>query len=218
MSLFARILHTIKGTANDVLDTHQNLGAEARQTVRELTEELNKAENVLIDVRAENELMKAKRDTYKDEVAKWLNAATNAAGKDDALARECLAKKATASTKLAAVDVELEKFQPTLAAIEKQIADRRNQIESMSSQADVISAQSSVADVQLRAAELLGAGNNGAGSMSGAQDALDRKVARANAAVSIVTERSGDSLEARVAALNAGPSIEDELAALNAGK
>lgn len=218
MSLFARILRTITGTANDVLDSHQNIGAEARQTVRELTEELNKAENVLIDVRAESELMKAKRDTYKDEVAKWLKAATNAAGKDDALARECLAKKATASSKLAATEIELEKFQPTLAAIEKQIAERRSQIETMSSQADVISAQSSVADVQLRAAELLGAGNNGTGSMSGAQNALDRKVARANAAVSIVTERTGDNLEARVAALDAGPSIEDELAALKAGK
>lgn len=218
MSLFTRIFRTIQGTANDVLDAHQNLGADARQTVRELSEELDKAEKVLIDVRAESELMKRKIAESESDVAKWLHFATNAAGKDDELARECLAKKAAAAAKLASAEATLEKFQPTVTAIEKQIADRKSQIEAMSNQADVISAQSSVADVELRAAELLGAGNNGTGSMSGAQDALDRKVARANAAVSIITERSGNNLEARVAALNTGPSIEDELAALKAGK
>lgn len=218
MSLFDKILHAVKGAANDAVDAHQDLGASARQSVRELDENLEKAESALLEVRAEAEILNGKRTKAADEVAKWLKAATNAAGKDDGLARECLAKKATAAASLAAIDAEIAKFTPTVTGIEAHIAQIRSQKESLSNQADLIGVRSHVADVETKAAEIIGGGGGASVSLASAEEALARKEAKAHAATSILGERTGDSLEARVAALDAGPSIEDELAALKAGK
>jgi len=218
MSLFDKILHRVKGAAYDVLDAHQNLGADARQSVRELDEQLLKAEDALVEVRAELELLNGKGAKAAAEIAKWLQAATNAAGKDDNLARECLAKKAAAVTQLKVIDDEIAKFQPTVTRIEQHIVEMRAQKDAFTNQADLIGVRSDVADVELKAAAILG-GVGGSGiSLAGAEDALAKKEARARASTAIAGEHSGASLESRVAALNTGPSIEDELAALKAGK
>ena len=218
MSFFDKILHSVKGAANDALDAHQNLGAEARQSVRDLDANLEKADAALLEVRAEAELLKGKHEAASAEVAKWLQAATNAAGKDDDLAKQCLQKKATAAAALKLIDDEIAKFQPTVTGIEQHIAQLRAQKNQLSNQADLIGVRSDVADVEMKAAKILG-GVGGAGvSLSGAEEALAKKEAHAHAATSILNDASGQSLEDKVAALNAGPSLDDELAALKAGK
>ncbi len=218
MSLLDRIVQKLKGATNDALDAHQDLGQNARQSVRDLNDQLDKAESALVEVRAEAELLKGKREKASQEVAKWLQAATNAAGKDDALARECLQKKAAAASALKTVEDEIAKFQPTVTAIEGHITDMRARKDSLANQADLIGVRSDVADVTLKAAEIMGGLGSDGTSLQGTEDALAKKEAMAHAASAIVGERSGASLEARVAALNAGPSIEDELAALKATK
>jgi len=219
MSIFDRIVHTLKGTVNDALDSTQNIGTEVRQTVRDLDEQLNKAEGALVEVRAQNELLKGKRDAAQKEVDKWLSAAKSAAGKDDALAMECLGKKAVASEKLASLETEIAKFQPTVDSITKQIGELRAQKEGMANQADVISVRSDVADVQLKTAKIMGGvgGSSAETSFANLQESLAKKEARANAAASIVQERTGESLEARVAALNK-PDMAAELEALKSAK
>ncbi len=218
MSLIDRIVHKLKGVTNDALESHQNLGQDARQSVRDLTDQLTKAETALVEVRAEAELLKGKREKASQEVNKWLQAASNAADKDDDLARECLQKKAVAAAALKTVEDEIAKFQPTVTAIESHITDMRARKDSLANQADLIGVRSDVADVTLKAAEIMGGMGGDGPSLQGTEDALAKKEAMANAASAIVGERSGASLEARVAALNAGPSIEDELAALKAKK
>lgn len=220
MSFLEKILHTIKGTANDVADNIEsaNLGTNARQSVRDLDEQLTKAENALVEVRAEAEILKGKHEAVSADVAKWLQAATNAAGKDDGLARECLAKKATAAATLKAVDDALAKFQPTVDTIEQHITQLRSQKDSMANDADLIGVRSDVADVEMKTAKILGAIGNGTPSLAGAAEALAKKEAKAHAMTQITAERTGSDLESRVAALNTGSSIDDELAALKANK
>lgn len=217
MSFLDKLIHSAKGIVNDTLDKHQDLGANARQNIRDLDEQLREADEALLNVRAEAELLEGKRDKAQAEVDKWLNAARSAAGKDDALARECLTKKATAKTALDAVEATIAKFTPTVTALEDHINKLRSQRENLGNQADLIGVRSEVADVELQAAEILG-GTGAATSLQAQEDALDKKEAKARAATSILKDRTGDSLEERVAALNAGPSIDDELAALKAGK
>lgn len=217
MSLLQKIFHTIQGKANDTLDAHQDLGANARQNIRDLDAQLTEADSALIDVRAEAEVLKGKKDKAEAEVAKWLQAATNAVGKDDGLARECLVKKAAAKTALDSVTATIDKFQPTVTALETRIIELRAQRDGLANQADLISVRSEVADVELRAASILG----GAGSdtsLAVQEDALVRKEAKAHASTAILQERTGASLESRVAALTTGPSIDDELAALKSTK
>lgn len=218
MSLFEKILHGVKGAANDAVEAHQNLGTSARQSVRDLDEQLQKAEEALVDVRAEAEVLKGKREKAAAEVARWLAAATKAAGKDDGLARECLAKKKTAADQLSVIDAEIAKFTPMVQGIERRISEMRAQKDALSNQADLISVRSEVADVEMRAAAVLGGVGGTSVSLAGAEDALARKEAKAHAATEILGERTGGSLEARLAALDAAPSIEDELAALKAAK
>jgi len=217
MSLLSKMFNSLSGAANDVVDAHQNLGANARQSVRELDTQLQEADSALIDVRAEAEILKGKKEKGEAEVAKWLQAATNSAGKDDGLAKECLVKKANAKTALDAIVSSINKFQPTVTALETRITDLRSRRDSLSNQADLIGVRSEVADVELKAATILGAVGS-ATSLSSQEDALVRKEAKAHAATSVVADRSGESLEARVAALTSGPSIDDELAALKASK
>ena len=217
MSLFGKLFNSATAAANDVVDAHQNLGANARQSVRDLDAQLQQADSALIDVRAEAEVLKGKKEKAEAEVAKWLQAATNAAGKDDGLARECLAKKAQAKTALDAIVAAINKFQPTVTALETRITELRNQRDGLSNQADLIGVRSEVADVEMKAATILGA-TGATTSLASQEDALTRKEAKAHAATSIVADRSGESLEARVAALTTGPSIDDELAALKASK
>jgi phage shock protein A len=52
MSLFGKLFNSASAAANDVVDAHQNLGANARQSVRDLDAQLQQADSALIDVRA----------------------------------------------------------------------------------------------------------------------------------------------------------------------
>lgn len=74
MSLFRKLFNSATAAANDVVDAHQNLGANARQSVRDLDAQLQQADSALIDVRAEAEVLKGKKEKAKAEVAKWLQA------------------------------------------------------------------------------------------------------------------------------------------------
>lgn len=217
MSFLEKLIHTLKGKANDSLESHQDLGANARQNVRDLSAQLLDADSTLIDVRAQAEILKGKKEKAENEVAKWLKAATNAAGKDDGLARECLVKKAAAKTLLDSINMSIEHFQPTVTALETRIAQLRDQRDGLSNQADLIGVRDEVANVELRTAEILG-GSGTVTSLSEQEDALTKKEARAHAYTSIVQERNGTSLEDKVAALSSGPSIDDELAALKTPK
>ena len=218
MSLLGNLLHRATGAANDFAEAHQNVGADARQSVRDLEANLTKAEGALVDVRAEGELLKGKREKAQAEVDRWLHAAQNAAGKDDDLARQCLEKKAAAKVQLDAVDAAIAKFQPTVDALTKHIDEMRAQKDQLANQADLIGVRSEVADVEMHAAEIIGGIGGHGVNLTAAEDALAKKEAKAHAASSIIAEHNGGDLEAKVAALNASSSIDDELAALKAGK
>jgi len=218
MSLLGNLLHRATGAANDFAESHADVGADARQSVRDLEANLTKAEAALVDVRAEGELLRGKREKAQAEVDRWLHAAQNAAGKDDDLAKQCLVKKAAAKVQLDAVDAAITKFQPTVDALTKHIDEMRAQKDQLANQADLIGVRSEVADVEMHAAEIIGGIGGHGVNLTAAEDALAKKEAKAHAASSIISEHNGGDLEAKVAALNASSSIDDELAALKAGK
>ena len=218
MSLLGNLLHRATGAVNDIAEAHQNVGADARQSVRDLEANLEKAEAALVDVRAEGELLKGKHEKAQAEVDRWLHAAQNAAGKDEDLARQCLQTKAAAKVQLDSVDAAIAKFQPTVDSLTKHIGEMRAQKDQLANQADLIGVRSEVADVEMHAAEIIGGIGGHGVNLTAAEDALAKKEAKAHAASFIIAEHNGGDLEAKVAALNASSSIDDELAALKAGK
>ena len=217
MSLFEKIARTFKGVVNDAVDNTADAGRDARQIVRDLEDQIGKVEQAMLDVRAENEVLKQKRDKQQAEVNKWLTAATKAAATDDNLALECLTKKAAATALLQTYTDQLAKFEPTVNQLNQHLLDLRAKKNDLADRTDLIAARSEMADAQTKAATAMS--GIGGGSLvtdfNTLEEQVAKKEARAAAAVGMSDEITGKSLEDRVAALG-NTSIQDELAALKA--
>jgi phage shock protein A len=220
MSIFEKLSHTFRGVVNDALDKSADAGRDARQIVRDLEEQIGKVEQAMLDVRAENEVLKQKRDKQQTEVDKWVTASTKAVNAgDDGLARECLTKKAAAVTLLQSYKDQLAKFEPTVQQLNQHLLDLRAKKNELADRTDLIAARSEMADAQTKAATAMS--GIGGGSLISDFDKLEEQVAkkeaRATAATNMSDEISGKSLDDRVAALG-NTSINDELAAMKAAR
>ena len=218
MSIFDKIANTFKGAVNDAIDSTADAGRDARQIVRDLEDEIGKVEQAMLDVRAENEVLKQKGAKQSAEVTKWADAAGKAVkASDDGLARECLTKKAAAVTLLNTYTEQLAKFEPTVKQLNTHLVDLRTKKEELANRTDLIAARSGMADAQTKAATVISGigGNSRINDFDKLEEQVAKKEARANAATGMADEVSGKSLEDRVAALG-GTNIDDELAALKA--
>lgn len=218
MSIFEKISNTLKGVVNDAIDKSADAGRDARQIVRDLEDQIGKVEQAMLDVRAESEVLKQKRDAQQAEVDKWAGASAKAvkAGDDD-LARECLIKKASATALLQTYTDQLAKFEPTVKQLNQHLLDLRAKKNDLADRTDLIAARSEMADAQTKAATAMS--GIGGSSLVSDFDKLEgqvaKKEARASAAIGMSDEITGKSLDTRVAALG-NTSIDDELAALKA--
>ena len=70
-SLFGKIKTAIVGTAHDFADKHEDVGVTARQTVRELEEQIGQAENALATTMAEHNVRINHRDAAQMDVKKY---------------------------------------------------------------------------------------------------------------------------------------------------
>jgi len=218
MAFFKKLMNMVKGVANDTLDAASDPGRDARQVVRDLEDQLDKANQAMLDVRAQNEVLKAKRAVAAADVDKWADAARKAmvAG-DEGLARECLEKKVSAKGTMDAYQAQLDNFDPTVKHLQEQIASLQAKKEDLANRTDLIVARSEVADAEVKAATTLaGIGaSSSAADFSKIEDSVLRREARAKAASGMADEKTGKSLEDRVAKLSK-TGIDDELAALKA--
>jgi phage shock protein A len=213
---FERLGRAIKGVANDTLDSMADPGRDARQITRDLEEKITQAEEALLDVRGEYELLRSKRGQAAKEVEKWDAAARRAlAAGDESLAKECLAERKRAQKELDGYAEQLGRFEPTVLEIEERLRGLRSKKEELERRADLIEARTAVAESQEKAAKILG----GVGDESllndfqKLEDQALKQEARANAASRMSDERTGKSLEDRLQALGQS-AIDDDLAAL----
>lgn len=216
MSFLEKISRTISGLLNDAAESTSDAGRDARQIVREMEEKIQEVENAVLNVKAEHNIMQQKQEKQAAEVTKWANAATKAvAAGDNGLARECLEKKATANDALSLTNASLDKFGPTVKSLTDQLAKLRAKKDEMAGRTDMIAARSSMAEAQETAATVIsGIGGSGAAEdFEKLENDVAKKEARAQAAMGMANDASGQDLEDRVSALGS-TSIDDELAAL----
>lgn len=220
-SLFEKLSTQLKGFLHDTADSMEDPGRTARQLVRDLDNAIGQAEEQIVSVRAEFNLINSKRDAEKAEVDKYVAYATKAVAKgDDSLAKEALAEKAKHATQLAAYQAQLDAFKPNMDHLEEQINKLRTKKDEMERKTDLIEARSATAEATDKAAAILG----GIGTQASATEKFDRleeKVAKqeasANARAQMAASRNGDALKDKFAALDAPSSaVDDELAALKA--
>jgi phage shock protein A len=220
-SLFAKLSTQLKGVLHDAMDHAEDPGRTARQLVRDLDVAVGQAEEQMVSVRAEFNLITSKRDGEKSEVDKYANYAVKAVQKgDDELAKEALAEKAKHATQLSAYQAQLDAFAPNMKALEDQIEKLRQRRDEMDRKTDMIEARAATAEATDKASRILG-GIGESASASKSFDRLEEKVAKqeaeANARSQMAAAKNGDALKDRFASLDAPTTaVDDELAALKA--
>jgi phage shock protein A len=220
-SLFDKLSTQLKGFMHDAADKAEDPGRTARQLVRDLDSAIGQAEEQIVSVRAEFNLITSKRDAEKAQVDKFAAYAVKAVqSSNDELAKEALAEKAKHVTQLNSYQSQLDAFKPNMDSLDAQIDKLRAKKDEMERKTDLIEARSATAQATDKAASILG----GIGNQASAAERFDRledKVAKqeaaANARAQMASARNGDDLKDKFAALDApSTSVDNELAALKA--
>lgn len=218
---FKKMISQIKGIANDSIDAVEDVGRSARQTVRELSADIQSAEEGLVSVQAEYNLMLAKRDTAQRNVDQYLEYAKKAVAQGNtALASEALTDKNKAILVLVSYQKQIDEFHPTLEKLKEHIAVLRERQDAMDRNTSLIVARSAVADAQDRAATIIGDIGN-SNSESQTFERLETKVAKqeatAQAKMQMAQDKQNKKPENKYSELDdvvSVTSVQDELAEL----
>lgn len=219
MSFFESISRTVKGLLNDAAEAAQDPARDARQIVRDLDENIAKAESALVDVQAQVTVLKANIQNADAAAHRYGEGAEKAlTGGDEALARDALDAQSQQESKAATLKAELAQLEPAFQQLKGQIDDMRHRRDQLKNRTQVIEAKVNVAAAKDVAASALGGigGKNLTEEFSRLEEKVEHQNARADARLGMADDRSGKSLDDRLAAVGASSSVDDKLAALKA--
>lgn len=220
-SLFEKFATQLKGTLHDLADNMEDPGRTARQLVRDIDQAVGLAEEQLVQVRAQLNVLESKRDTEQREADRYAGYAQKAVTKgDDSMAREALTEKAKHAKLLAGYEAQIADFKPNMDNLEAEIQKLRDKKDSMENETNMLEARAATAQATNKAATIIG-GIGAQASSAKRFDALGDRVskmeAEARARAQMASTRNGDSMKDRFAALDSvASSVDDELAALKA--
>jgi phage shock protein A len=214
-----KIVRNVIGSVHDIVDNTSDAGTEARQIVRELDDQITKTESSFIDVKATYTLQQNALKAAQDESEKWKSNAQKALDKgDEALARQCLERKAVFVEKANTLKATVDSLKPQVDTLEAQLNALKAKLFQMDSKSDLIEARSDVAKAQQKAATIIdGIGNS---NLTSDFDALENKVKKSEARARVMSEQANakSSLENAVNSLDTAVSIDDELASMKKSK
>jgi phage shock protein A len=220
-SIFGKLKTMVTGAAHDALDKHEDVGATARQTVRELEEQISKAEDSLAETMAEHNVRVSHRDTAQVDVARFAGYAQQAVTKgNDELARSALQDKQAATAKLNKIQAEIDKFQPLIDKQREGVATLQKKLKDIQDQVGNLETRMVIAEAEDRTATILGGIGDGA-SAAKTFERLEGKVAHQEGLAAAKSELAIGKIgsgEDKYAGLGdpTVPSVDDELAALKA--
>ncbi|UDG83021.1 PspA/IM30 family protein [Candidatus Vallotia lariciata] len=217
MSILNIISRRLNGLLNDAAESAQDPGRDARQIVRELDESISKAEDSLIEIEAQVSMQRSKRDIANYNAEKYENGAKRAlqAG-DEALTREALNAQINSIAERDAITKELAALEPSLEKLKKQINEMHERRNNLNSRSKILQAEQQIAKAKNTVATALGGigGQNFVKDFQKLEDTVALQNARSDSRLNSVNERSGKSLDDKLAALSKGNSVEDHLEAL----
>ena len=220
--LLGKLKTAIVGSAHDFVDNHENVGVTARQTVRDLEEQIGQAEDALATTMAEHNVRINHRDAAQMDVKKYGDYAEKAvaAGNDD-LARQALQDQEAAQTKLNKLQGDVDKFQPLIDKQRAGVQALKDQLQTLQERVSDLETRSTIAEAENRTATILGGIGSGESSAK-VFDRLEDKVTHQEGLAEAKTTLAGEKMHSpddKYAALNnatAVSSIDDKLAAMKA--
>ncbi len=221
MSLLSRIVSQVTGHIADAVDAAEDAGSIARQSVREINADIDKAEEARVGALAEYNTLVYKRDEAQKKVTEYQGYAEQAVARgDDELATSALTDQAAAETKVNEYQAQIDKFQPTIDNIAAKIGQLKKQRDDMQNQTSMIEARDAVADARINVANVvsgLGHGESAGATFTRIEEKTAHKEAEAAAREQIAMENTPVDPAAKYASLkNPQSDVAAKLAAMKA--
>lgn len=221
-SLLSRIATVITGKAHDAVDAVEDAGSIARQTVRDITTDIEKASAARVTAQTEYNRLQYQRDEAQKKVDEYTGYANDAvAAGNDELATEALTKLDGFETKVKEFQTQMDAFAPTLTNIADKIHELEKRRDQMQNDTTMIEARDAVADARINVANVMGSLGeqaNAGKTFDRIKESTSRKEAEAAAREQIAAERNPESDAEKFAALKAKTSVSDRLAAMKAAQ
>lgn len=217
MGFLDNLMTQLKGALNDALDKASDPGRTSREVVRELEEQINKANASMVNIMAEYELLKQKKAQYDEEASEWHERAKKAlqANRED-LAKKALEQEQEAQNQSDEYQKQIQNLEPAINDLKAKIKELQTKRQELESKADLLGTRYEVAKAQEKASEITtGIGtSNTKQKLESAEEKVLKEEARAKALKNIEQQQSGEDLEKEFEALNKKDSTDDKLEAL----
>lgn len=214
--LLKNIWVQLTGALHDAVDNNSDVGRTARQGVRELQQQIGKAEDSIAAVDAELRLMRKDHQTALKDATKWDQVARTAANegrREEALG--AINNQVLAEERAQAYEKNANDLAPSLTVLNQQLAELRMQKQQRDTAATLLEARSKVAKAKTKAARTIG----NVGQNPGVDfEALDRKVDRQEATAAALSDmasaRAALNPELRLADIRRRDSVAAKAAEL----
>jgi phage shock protein A len=217
MSFLENLMTQIKGALNDALDKASEPGRTARQVIRDLEEQIEKANASMVNVMAEYELLKQKKTQYEEEANEWHERAKKAlqANRED-LAKKALEQEEQAKKQADIYQKQIEALEPSINELKAKIQELKNKKQELESKADILSTRYEVAKAQEKASEITtGIGDSHAKEkLDSVEEKVLKEEAKAKAMKNIEDEQTGADIEKEFENLDKASTVDDKLEAL----
>ncbi|RUR71933.1 PspA/IM30 family protein [Variovorax guangxiensis] len=217
MGILSKLITQITGALHDLIDKNSDAGRTARQGVRQLDEQIKKAEEGVADVSAELRLMAHNRDKANTDAGKWGAIAKTAAAdgnKDEAV--NAVHRQVQAEELAASFETHVARLSPMVVQLKDRLESLRKVKIEMQNKTSVLDARSKVAQAESRAARALGnIGTAGGGvDFDRLEESVDREEAKAAALAELAHEKSAANPDAKLADYARREAIGEKLKAL----
>jgi phage shock protein A len=216
-SILTRLARFFKASAHDALDNIEDPGANARQMVRELSQNIAKTEEACASVIGDQKLIERKRDAASVESQQWNEKAAQAvqAERDD-LARSALQRAEKAERNLAAYDKALTTLTPRVEELKSKLAELRDQRDEAENEVELLDARAKAAKASSTASRILGGVGASPVDFDNVRNRVNKLEADSEALAEVAADKSSLGLDDEFAALGKS-SVDDKLAALKSG-
>lgn len=213
-SILTRLARFFKASAHDALDNIENPGANARQMVRELSQNIAKTEEACASVIGDQKLIERKRDTARAEAQQWNEKAEQAvkAQRDD-LAKSALQRAGKAEKNLSAYDKALSTLTPRVEELKTKLTQLRDQRDDAENEVELLDARAKAANASSTASRILGGVGASPVDFDSVRNRVNKLEADSEALAEVAADKNGLALESDFSSLGQS-SVDDRLAAL----
>ncbi len=215
MGLFDRVSRVIRSNLNAVVSSAEDPEKILEQTVDDMKEDLVQLRQAVAQSIASQKRLEQQYNQAETQASKWYDNAQLALKKgDENLAREALARKKTFADTAASLKLQLDQSTGQVTNLKRSMTALEGKIAEAKTKKEMLKARAKAAKATEQINQAMG-GIDPSSAIS-AFERMEEKVLDMEARSQAVAELSGDTLDAKFAALESGSDVDMELELLKA--